>query len=178
MTTDESGATPAAPDDSELRQERADALKERIYLTFASLAVVLALNLHGPVSAAKAVLTLLVTVVGTLLAVFVADVVSHMVVHERGMSAAEMRHAVRSSFGALGAVGLPFLFLLFAVFGWWEVHTALTVSAIALIAALVVIGFVAVRRLRMTWWQRLVALGAEAALGLAVVGLQLLAKGG
>jgi hypothetical protein len=177
MTIDDSGSAPEPTQPDELRQERADALKERIYLTFAALAVVLALNAHGPVSPARAILTLLVTVLGILLAVFVADVLSHMVVHERGMNAAELRHALRTSFGALGAVALPFVFLLFAVFGWWEIHTALTVAAWALVAALVVIGFVAIRRLRMTWWQRLVALAAEAALGLVVVGLQFLAKG-
>jgi hypothetical protein len=41
----------------------------------------------------------------------------------------------------------------------------------------VVIGWVAVRRLELRWWQRLLALGAEAVLGLAVVGLQVLAHG-
>ena len=160
------------------RQERADRLKERIYLTFAALAVVLALNAHGAIDAGVAIRTLLVTVLGTLLAVFVADVVSHMVVHERGTTPAELRHAIGSSFGALSAVGLPFVFLLLALFGLWSTATALTASSIALIAALVVIGYAAVRRIPMPWWQRLIALGAEAALGLAVVGLQLLAHGG
>jgi hypothetical protein len=160
------------------RQERAEALKERIYLTFAALAVVLALDVHDTTDAGVALRTLLVTVIGTLLAVLVADVLSHMVVHERGMTQREWRAALRSSFGAVGAVGLPFVFLLVALFGWWETTTALTASSIALIAALVVIGYAAVRSIPMTWWQRLIALGAEAAIGLAVVGLQLLAKGG
>jgi hypothetical protein len=176
MTTDDRAGEAAS--DGELRRERAEALKERIYLTFAALAVVLALNLHDTLDAGVAIRTLLVTVLGTLLAVLVADVLSHMVVHERGMTRREWRAALVSSFGAMGAVGLPFAFLLAALFGWWETPTALTASTIALIAALVVIGFAAVRSIPMSWGQRLVALGAEAALGLAVVGLQLLAKGG
>jgi hypothetical protein len=34
-----------------------------------------------------------------------------------------------------------------------------------------------VRRAKLTWWQRLIALGAEFLLGLAVVALELLAHG-
>ena len=43
--------------------------------------------------------------------------------------------------------------------------------------ALGVIGYLAIRRLRLAWWQRLVALGAEALLGVLTAGLQLLAHG-
>ncbi|MEU1972963.1 hypothetical protein ABZ477_15015 [Microbacterium sp. NPDC019599] len=175
-----SAAVPAegAPhDDLEARRERADRLKERIYLSFAALAVVLAINAHGHADPLDAFLTLLVTVLGTLLAVFVADIISFTVAHERPMNRAEFRHAVSASFGTLGAIAAPFAFLLLAVAGVWEIETALRASAIALIAALVVIGWVAVRRVKLTWWQRLVALGGEAVLALAVIGLQLLAHG-
>jgi hypothetical protein len=40
---------------------------------------------------------------------------------------------------------------------------------------LVLIGWAAVRKIPLKWWQRLIALAAEAALALGVVGLQLLA---
>ncbi|WP_068270879.1 hypothetical protein [Aldersonia kunmingensis] len=159
------------------RQERADRLKERIYLTFTALAVVLALRAHGDDDAAKALATLVVTVFGTLLAVFTADIVSHLVVHERMMTRKEFRHAVSSSFGALGAVTLPVVFLVLAVLDVWKPEAALRASTIALIAALVVIAFAAVRHTTLNPLQRLIALGAEAALGVAVVGLQILAHG-
>jgi uncharacterized membrane protein len=161
----------------EEREQRAEQLRERIYITFAALAVVIALDNHG-VGAAEALGTLVVTVLGTLLAVFVADVISHIVVQERMLTRPEMRHAVITSFGALTAVILPAVFLILAIVGVWSTDAALRVSSIALVAALVVIGYTAIRRIRVTWWKRLLALGAEALLGLVVVGLQVLAKGG
>lgn len=159
------------------RGERAERLKERIYLTFAALAVVLALGTHGYVEAADAMGTLAVTVFGTLLAVFTADVISHLVIHERFMTAVEFRHAVAATFGALGAVVLPFAFLASAAWGWWGIDDALRWSVVALVAALVAIGFLAVRRIRLPWWARLVVLAGEALLALAVIGLQVLAHG-
>jgi len=165
--------TRTAPD----RHERADRLKERIYLTFAALAVVLALATHGQVEAGEALRTLAVTVFGTLLAVFTADLISHLVVHERFMTAAEFRHAVVTTFGALGAVALPFILLATSAWEWWSVESALRWAAVALVAALVGIGFLAVRRISLSWQVRLLVLGGEAVLALAVIGLQVLAHG-
>ncbi|WP_341940181.1 hypothetical protein [Microbacterium sp. LWH10-1.2] len=159
------------------RAARAAHLKERIYLTFAALAVVLALSSHGHVTAGEAATTLIVTVLGTLLAVFTADAVSHVVVHGRFFTRQELGHALGSSFGALSSVALPFVFLGLAGLGVWSAEAALRAGTIALVASLVVIGWIAVRRIPLTWYQRLVALGAEAALGLAVIGLQVLAHG-
>ncbi|UOR01470.1 hypothetical protein MUN77_15280 [Leucobacter allii] len=159
------------------RAERAALLKERIYLTFAALAVVLTLGSHGHVEPGDAVVTLLVTVFGTLSAVFTADLISHIVAHGRLMTAAELRHAAVTTFGALGAVALPFVFLGISALGTWPVEHALRAAAAALVASLVAIGWIAVRRIPLSWWQRLVALGAEAALGLGVIALQLLAHG-
>jgi hypothetical protein len=163
--------------DVEKRRARAEHLKERIYITFAALAVVLALNSH-PTEAAKALLTMVVTVLGATLALFVADLISHLVVQERMFDREELRHSASTSFGALSVVFLPVVFLLLALFEVWTTDAALTASAYALIASLVVIGLAATRKVPMTWWQRLIALGAEAALGLAVIGLQVLAKAG
>lgn len=158
------------------RERRAAHLKERIYVAFAALAVVLGMMRHqlGPI---EAILTLAVTILGLLLAVFTADVVAHLVVHARWMTQPELRHAVRTSFGAMSSLVAPFLFLGAAAIGLLDTWLALLAGAIALIGALVVIGWVAVRRLRLRWWERLLALGAEALLGLAVIGLQVLAHG-
>ncbi|MCX6501336.1 MAG: hypothetical protein NT132_02850 [Microbacterium sp.] len=165
------------PPTAEEREGRAERLKERIYLTFTALAVLLALGAHGHVSAGEALRTLAVTVLGMLLAILVADVVSHMVVHERAMVPAEYRHALATSFGALGALVIPFVFLTLSAFGLWQIEGALRGAVVALVVALIVIGLSAIRRLRLRWWQRLIALGAEAVVGIAVIGLQILAHG-
>lgn len=158
------------------RTARAEHLKERVYLTFTTLAVVVAVYAHHETDPGVAFRTVLVSAIGTLLAVFAADVIAHMVIHEALMTASELRHAAQTSFGALSAVLLPLLFLAAAKWGWWQTDTALVASAISLLLALVLIGFLAIRRLRVTWWQRLLALGMEAVIGLVVIGLQVLAK--
>jgi hypothetical protein len=173
----EQPATAGQAESAESRREQADHLRERIYLSFAALAVLLAIDAHGQPEPIEAILTLLVTMLGTLLAVFVADVISFMVVHERTMTRHERQHAVFASFGALGAVGLPFIFLGVAAFGIIDMDLALALSTGALVVTLIVIGWRAVHRVKLNWWQRVVALGAEAALALTVIGLQLIAHG-
>ncbi|MCE7483012.1 hypothetical protein LZG07_13915 [Microbacterium profundi] len=159
------------------RHERAGLLKERIYLTFAALAVVLTLGAHGHVDPIEAIRTLAVTVFGTLLAMFTADIISHLVVHERSMTGTEFRHASVTTFGALGAVVLPFVFLAASAWGLWDTETALRAASFALVAALIAIGFLAIRRVRLSWWKRALVLGVEAMLALIVIGLQVLAHG-
>ena len=68
----------------------------------------MALQSHAE-SAARATVTLLIAVVGTLLAVFVADIVSHLAVHAALPTSRELRHMLRVSFGSLGALALPFV---------------------------------------------------------------------
>jgi hypothetical protein len=158
-------------------EERADRLKERVYVTFAALAVVLTLRSHGDVTAGVAATTLLITVGGTLLAVLLADVVSHIAVHAALPTAAEARHMVAVCTGALGVLVLPMLFVGVAESGSWTVDGALRASTIALVASLGVVGWLAVRRVALPGWQKLLVLVAEVALGVAVVSLELLAHG-
>jgi hypothetical protein len=143
-------ATPSAA----TAEHRAEALKERVYVTFSSLAVLLAMQSHSSehLSAGEAASTVSITVVGTLLAIFVADVVSHAVI-------------------------LPLIFIGLAALDLWSLDEAVRASIIALTVTLIAIGYLAVRRVKLAWWQRLIALGAEFAVGAAVVGLELLAHG-
>ena len=157
--------------------ERADRLKERVYVTFAALAVVLTLRSHGDVTAGVAATTLLITVGGTLLAVLLADVVSHIAVHAALPTAAEARHMVAVCTGALGVLVLPMIFVGIAASGAWTVDGALRASTIALVASLGVVGWLAVRRVALPPWQKLLVLVAVVALGVAVVALELLAHG-
>ncbi len=158
------------------RRERAAHLKERIYVAFVALAVVLGLQRHHA-EALESIATLGVTLLGLLLAVLTADLVAHIVVHEGLMSRRELRVAVRTSFGAVGSLIAPGIFLVVALLGVWSTDAALLASTVALVISLVVIGWAAIRRLELTWWQRLLALGAEALLGSVIVGLQGLAHG-
>ncbi|WP_445931696.1 hypothetical protein [Paenarthrobacter nitroguajacolicus] len=121
-------------------------------MTFTGLAVVLAMQSQAEtLTAGAAASTLAITVVGTLLAVFVADLVSHLAVHAKTPTRSELSHMARTSFGAFGAIVLPPIFIAVAAVGRWSIEASLRASTIALITALV--------------------------LGLAVVGLELLEHG-
>jgi hypothetical protein len=159
-------------------EQRAEVLKERIYVTFTSLAVVMALSSHADeLTPGSAAVTLLIAVVGTLLAVFVADLVAHIAVHTALPDRAELAHMISVSTQALAVIVLPMIFVGLAGVGVWEVATALRASTIALIVSLVGIGYLAVRRVRLPLGQRLIVLFAEFVLGIAVVLLEPLAHG-
>lgn len=175
--TASSGRVPRS--DTGTPQQRAEALKERIYITFTSLAVVMALASHADrLQAGEAARTLLIAVVGTLLAVFVADLVAHITVHGSVPDRAELAHMASVSTSALGVVVAPMILIGLAALGIWPVSAALRVATITLIVSLVVVGYLAARRVRLPLRQRLIVLFAEFGLGIAVVALELLAHSG
>ncbi|MCM6761165.1 hypothetical protein NB037_01920 [Rathayibacter sp. ZW T2_19] len=80
--------------------QRADALKERVYVTFTAFAVCLTLGQHSEeTTVAEASATLALTVVGTLLAVFLADVIAHIAIHSILPNTALVRHLATVSAG-------------------------------------------------------------------------------
>ncbi len=155
--------------DPELRAER---LKERIYITFSALAVTLALVADGHAGAGRTAITLTVAVVATLLAVFVADVVSHITVHAALPTSDEWRHMAAVSLGAVAVIVPPLILIGAAGIGLLELQTALYITVGVLVATLVVIGYLAVRRLTISIGGRLLVLLGEFVLGLLVVLLE------
>lgn len=159
-----------------MREQRAAQLKERVYITFTALAVTMALRAdvaHETVG--RSATTLTVTVVGTLLAVFVADYIAHITVHEALPSRSELRHLVIVVLGAAETLVVPLLVMALAALGVLSLRTALTVCVVVLGLTLVAAGYLAVRRLRMPLGQRLIVLLAEFLLSAVVVGLELAA---
>jgi hypothetical protein len=153
-------------------------LKERIYITFTALAVVLALQSHAhELTAGTAATTLLIAVAGTLLAVFVADFISHTVVHAAVPNRAELGQMLRVIAGAAIVVVIPLVLFGLAALEVMTVETAVRVSSFVLVATLGVVGYLAVRRVKLAFWLKVVLLCVEALLGLAVVALELLAHG-
>ncbi|MHA7288686.1 hypothetical protein ACX80V_03415 [Arthrobacter sp. MDT3-24] len=155
-------------------QQRSEALKERVYVTFTALAVTIAFErdaAHATVDGAA--LTLLLTVVGTLLAVFVADVIAYMVRDSSLPSRAELAHLMDVGFGSLGVVVAPMAILGLSALGVIGVAPALRVVAVTLAATLVIVALFAVRRLRVKPWLKILVLAIMAALGLAVLAIEL-----
>ena len=155
-------------------EQRATSLKERIYVTFSSLAIVLVLSTHADeTTPGGAAVTLTISVVGTLLAVFAADILSHLTVHAHVPSGVEFRQMIVVSIGSIGVVVFPLGFLLLAGLGIWSTASALQAAIFILLATLVVVGYLAVRRIALPFWQKLIVLLGEVVLGGVVITLQL-----
>ncbi len=148
--------------------------KERVYATFTGLAIVLVLA-GNDAEPAHALLALVFGVLGITVAGFVSDVVTQLAVHRRLPHGRELRILVQIALGALGTAVTPVILLALAWFGAIPAAVALRTAIIVYIVTLAVIGWFAVRRSRLPWWQQLLALGLLVALGLAVVALQTLA---
>lgn len=168
---------PGSDADSEAatRTRRASALKERIYVAFTALAVIIALRAHDQHPTASLALgTLATTVVATICAVYVADLLSHMVIHARLPATSEHRHMITGTLGA-GAVAIPPLVCLaLACVGLYDTATGLFAAMLVTIATLVAVGLLAVRRLSVPRAQRIAVLAAESVLAVAVIALELL----
>ncbi|MBW9109424.1 hypothetical protein [Microbacterium ureisolvens] len=149
--------------------------KERVYATFTGLAIVLVVSAGEHAEADHAFFALVLGVIGITAAGFVSDVVSHLAVHQEFPSRAEFAVLLRVAGGALSTMIVPGILLLLAWFDLMELATSLRISSIVYIATLGVIGWVAVRRARLSWGQKLLALGILLALGLLVIALQTLA---
>lgn len=159
-------------------EEQAEALKERVYATFTGLAIVLVQHANVEhVTAARATLTLLVGIVAITAAGFVAEVISHLAVHQAFPDGSELGRMARVSGSAIASAGVPLILLALAVFGVLELERALRAASIVYLVTLGLIGWVAVRRTRVAWWKQLTALGILVALGAGVILLQQLAHG-
>lgn len=176
MVSDGHGATsflPGGQSDIDA-QRRSEALKERVYVTFTALAVTITFERDaGRATPGGAALTLALTVVGTLLAVFVSDVIAHMARHSSLPSRTEMAHLVYVSFGSLTVMVVPLALLGLSALGVIEVPTALRAISATLVATLIVVTLFAVRRLRVTFWLKVLALATMSALGMAVLAIEL-----
>jgi hypothetical protein len=157
-------------------EERAQALKERVYATFTGLAIVLVQQANADhLLPSQATFALAIGIAGITVAGFVADVIAHLAVHGAFPTAEELRTMLRVAGEALASASLPLVLLVLAWIGILELEGALRAAAILYVATLGFIGYLAVRRTGARWWKQLVALGILMALGVAVIGLQQLA---
>jgi hypothetical protein len=166
---------PTAPP-SPSASQRAASLKERVYIIFTSLAVVLALRSHADeTTPAAAAATLSIVVIGSLLGIFVADLLSHLTVHSKLPTGAELHHMIAVSVDGLGVLVTPLILLAAAGFGLLTTAAALGWAVVVLVVSLAVVGFLAIRRLEIPLHHKAAIMFAEVVLSLLVIGLELLA---
>ncbi len=157
--------------------ERADSLREAIYVAFTLLAVLVVNLLHGAEHPAALAGALALTSGALALTMFAADAVSHIVAHDRGMTPAEWRHAARASFGPLVLAIVPILVVLLSEVGWWSTDVALTVAIVSVGIGLCVVGWIAIRGITATGLRRAVLAVGLGAVAAVVIAIQVLAHG-
>jgi hypothetical protein len=173
---------PARPDPSTISEGEeegfAERLRERVYVTFAVLAVIVTLLAHAHgLTAGTAAGSLAITAVGTVAAAWLAELIAHLAAHGGFPDRDHLGTMTRTSGSALLTLATPLLALAVAGLGWWEVATALRVGVGALVVSLVLIAWLGIRRTQLPWPARILALGVLATLAAGVVALKLLAHG-
>jgi len=160
-------------------EQLAAGLKERVYATFTGLAILLAVQAHGAghFNPTEANISLIIGVAGITLAGFVSDILSHLTVHRAFPNRREVAHLLWVAFGALGSLVVPGVTLALASFGVIDAEVSARIAISALIVTLAVIVLLAVRRTGLTLVKKLLAIVMLTALGVAVIGLELLAHG-
>ncbi|WP_372984757.1 hypothetical protein [Microbacterium sp.] len=157
--------------------ERAETLREAIYVAFTLLAVLLIELTHPPLEPLILAGTVTVTVVALTCTMFAADVVSHLVSHDTAMNREQLRHATRAAFTPLLIAVVPVVALLLSGAGWWSAAMAVTLSVASIGIALGAVGWFAVRGLRSDWPRRFVLIVGLLGTVIAILGVQLLAHG-
>lgn len=151
-------------------------LKERTYATFTGLAIVLVVDSGGHVDARHAFLALVLGVVGIVVAGTVSEFTAHLVVHRGPPHGAELAAMARVAGGAVATVVLPAVLLGLAWAQVLPVGVAVDIVKWTYIATLAAIGLLAVRGGHLSLRYRVIVLSVLVGLGLAVVGVQALAK--
>ena len=146
--------------------------KERIYATFTGLAILLVVESAGHPDAQHATLALLLGVLG----IVVADIISHLAVHQHLPGGRDMRILLRIAGGALSTVIVPGILLILAWSGVLELEGAIRASVIVYLVTLGLVGWFAVRRSLLPWWKQLLVLAVLIVLALGAVFIQILAK--
>lgn len=150
--------------------------KERIYATFTGLAILLVVGSSGHPDPQHATLALILGVIGIVVAGFVADVISHLAVHQHLPTGRDLRILLRIAGGALSTVIVPGILLALAWAGVLDLEAAIRASVIVYIVTLGLVGWFAVRRSLLPWWKQLIVLAGLILLAFAAIGIQILAK--
>ena len=160
--------------------EQAETLKEAVYVAFTVLAVLLTTSAHTSAHATSDDLsgvaaTVAITGVALTVTMFVADLLSHMAVHDAPMTRAELRHAVRSITSPLLMALLPIALLCIGDLAGWSFRGVLMGATISVGVTLGGVGWFAVRRATSNPWRRVAVLAAFVLLSFAAVAVQVIA---
>ncbi|WP_341267415.1 hypothetical protein [Gordonia malaquae] len=157
--------------------EKVGYLKERVYVAFTGLAIVVALytgDVHHR-TPGQSFATLMLGVLGVTSAAFASDVITHLAVHKHFPDVRTLGVIARTTLGALSSLVLPALLILAAAWDAIEIETALLVAGGIYVAELALIVWLSVRSAAISWQQRAAAMLILVGIGVAVLAIQVLA---
>ncbi|MFJ6940237.1 hypothetical protein [Streptomyces sp. NPDC101132] len=166
------GVRAPSPEMLEALRER---LKERIYAAITMLAVVVGLAQNPHTGHATAAVYVTCTAVGLWLATLVADAQAHRVVHQRLPDRREVRHFLFVSSPLLGSALGPLVMVALSAAGALGLETALWVAVGVDVASLAAWGYTGGRRMGGGLLVSALAGLVDAAIGLGVVTVKLVA---
>ncbi|GEE02935.1 hypothetical protein nbrc107696_33810 [Gordonia spumicola] len=155
-------------------------LKERVYVAFTGLAIVLAMSFgeSDHRSSQYAFTALLLGVVGVTSAASASDVIAHLAVHKEFPDRHELFVITKTTLGALSSAVVPAALIGLSWLGVFSIDTALLLAGLTFVVALGVVVWLAVRNADITGEQQLAALAIILGIGLLVLAAQVLAKAG
>ena len=156
--------------------ERAAVLRERVYVTFTAIAVLIVLR-HEHVEVRDAAGTLLIAVLGTITAGLLSEIISHGLVYQRRIEARDWRHMLSVAGAGLAVLVVPMAVLLLARVGAISLELSLRLGLLLLATSLAGFGFQAFRPIPVPPWRKVLGLAGLVAAAYGVVAIELLAHG-
>ena len=157
-----------------MREAVAENMKERVYATITLLAVIAAL---WQTSAHHSVKGILLTIIGSVVALFFATLISsrmsYRAIHSKSIEPRQYQHVIFTTSGLLAPAIAPSLIVLGSLTGWYDIKAALMASMIVLLLSLFLLSFNAGRRIYDSTWRLLAVSALEMSVGLGVILLKL-----
>jgi hypothetical protein len=152
-------------------------LRERLYGAISCLATlaILARYSDEDTSAWARILDIAVATGGLWAASLLSHWVAHLAVFGKAPQRREAVRIVQTSGQIVAAAVPPLIVLVVAVFGILDTDTAMWIAIWTLIGELGLIAVLAVRKTRLPWWQRVLAVAGLVGVGLIVVVIKMIA---
>jgi len=158
----------------EFHEHLAENMKERIYATITLIGVITALWQVASLHTVRGVLASIGgTVVALWLATLVSARVSHHAIYGKSMDRVELRKLLFTSSGVFAPAIVPTLLVLVSTLGVMTTKTALLDSILVLVASLFLLSFMASRRIYSSMARVLLISVLEMSVGIGVVLLKL-----
>ena len=156
------------------RIEAAELLKEQIYSSITLVALIVTLwQSADHITAKGAAISIVGTAIALWLAIAIASRMSYQVVNGRSISTREVGRILATRKALLTPAIAPLFFIFLSVVTPLSLKTALFIGIISQLFSFAIFSIIAGRKIRTTWFEIVLSLLLEIALGVGVVVLKI-----